>query len=115
QSRGDYIIYAVVVIVIAIGTWNLDWWQEPVDEQAIKIRSLVVLPLDNLMNDPEQTYFVSGMHEALITELSKIETQQMRLIDRIKERLPAIRVDGKSLADHIKRPEVTVEDVQTWL
>jgi len=80
QSRGDYIIYAAVVIVIAIGTWNLDWWQEPVDEQAIKIRSLVVLPLDNLMNDPEQTYFVGGMHEALIMELSKIEA--LRVISR---------------------------------
>ena len=36
-------------------------------------KTIVVLPLDNLMNDPEQAYFVEGMHEALITELSKIE------------------------------------------
>jgi len=34
--------------------------------------TIVVLPLDNLMNDPDQAYFVDGMHEALITELSKI-------------------------------------------
>jgi len=35
--------------------------------------TIVVLPLNNLMNDPDQAYFVEGMHEALITELSKIE------------------------------------------
>jgi len=37
-----------------------------------QITSLVVLPLENLMGDSEQDYFVAGMHEALITELSKI-------------------------------------------
>ncbi len=37
-----------------------------------QITSIAVLPLENLMGDPEQDYFVAGMHEALITELSKI-------------------------------------------
>ncbi|MFB3154728.1 MAG: protein kinase, partial [Candidatus Acidiferrales bacterium] len=37
-----------------------------------QITSLAVLPLENLMGDPEQDYCVAGMHEALITELSKI-------------------------------------------
>jgi len=32
---------------------------------------LAVLPPVNLMNDPEQEYFVQGMHNALITELQK--------------------------------------------
>lgn len=36
------------------------------------IRSIAVLPLDNLMRDLEEDYFVEGMHEALITELSKV-------------------------------------------
>ena len=36
------------------------------------IRSLAVLPLENLMGDPAQDYFVEGMHEALTAELSKI-------------------------------------------
>ncbi len=36
------------------------------------IRSLAVLPLDNLMDDPEQEYFVDGMTEALIADLAKI-------------------------------------------
>jgi len=36
------------------------------------IRSLAVLPFDNLMKDPEQEYFVDGVHDALITELARM-------------------------------------------
>jgi TolB-like protein/Tfp pilus assembly protein PilF len=36
------------------------------------IESLAVLPLENLSGDPEQRYFVEGMHEALITDLARI-------------------------------------------
>jgi TolB-like protein/Tfp pilus assembly protein PilF len=39
---------------------------------ASRIDSVAVLPLQNLMGDPAQDYFVEGMHEALITELSRI-------------------------------------------
>ncbi|MEX1140417.1 MAG: protein kinase [Bacteroidota bacterium] len=41
-------------------------------EASPRIESLAVLPLKNLMGDPEQDYFVEGMHEALTAELSKI-------------------------------------------
>lgn len=34
--------------------------------------SIAVLPLENMSGDPEQAYFVNGMHDALITELSRI-------------------------------------------
>ena len=34
--------------------WNLELWHEAPDAEPFAIRSLVVLPLDNLMNDPEQ-------------------------------------------------------------
>jgi len=37
-----------------------------------RIRSLLVLPLRNLSGDPSQDYFVDGMTDALITNLSKI-------------------------------------------
>ncbi len=45
-----------------------------------KIDSIAVLPMKNLMGDPEQDYFVEGMHEALITELSKISA--LKVISR---------------------------------
>ena len=45
-----------------------------------RIRSLAVLPLENLSGDTEQEYFVDGMTEALITELAKISA--LRVISR---------------------------------
>ncbi len=44
------------------------------------IDSIMVLPLKNYTGDPEEEYFVNGMTEALITELSRIKT--LRVISR---------------------------------
>jgi len=49
-------------------------------EQTEVIDSIAVLPLENLMGDPEQEYFVDGMHEALILELSRISA--LKVISR---------------------------------
>jgi TolB-like protein/DNA-binding winged helix-turn-helix (wHTH) protein/Tfp pilus assembly protein PilF len=38
------------------------------------IRSLAVLPLENLSRDPAQDYFADGMTDELITSLAKLET-----------------------------------------
>ena len=44
------------------------------------IRSLAVLPLENLSRDPEQEYFADGMTEALTTELAQISS--LKVISR---------------------------------
>jgi TolB-like protein/DNA-binding winged helix-turn-helix (wHTH) protein/Flp pilus assembly protein TadD len=44
------------------------------------IRSIAVLPLDNLSHDPEQEYFADGMTEALIAELAQISA--LKVISR---------------------------------
>ena len=44
------------------------------------IRSIAVLPLDNLSGDPDQEYFADGITEALIAELGKISA--LRVISR---------------------------------
>lgn len=45
-----------------------------------RIRSLAVLPFENLSGDPDQDYFADGMTEALITDLGQI--QALRVISR---------------------------------
>jgi TolB-like protein/Tfp pilus assembly protein PilF len=50
------------------------------DESVHRIRSLAVLPLENLPHDPEQEYFAEGLTEALITTLAKIG--ELRVISR---------------------------------
>jgi TolB-like protein/DNA-binding winged helix-turn-helix (wHTH) protein/Tfp pilus assembly protein PilF len=47
---------------------------------APRLRSIAVLPLDNLSGDPSQDYFVDGMTDELITDLAKIGS--LRVISR---------------------------------
>ena len=47
---------------------------------APRIQSLAVLPLENLMGDPQQDYFVDGMTEELIADLSQVSA--LRVISR---------------------------------
>ena len=79
SRRFDFFIFGALATVLGFVAWNHDWNGKS-ELVSGDIRSLVVLPLDNLINDPEQAYFVQGMHEALITELSKIEA--IRVISR---------------------------------
>ncbi|MGH9779106.1 MAG: protein kinase domain-containing protein, partial [Candidatus Acidiferrales bacterium] len=66
-----------------------------------QIQSLAVLPLDNLSGNPEQEYFVDGMHEELITRLAKISA--LKVISRTSvmryrgERRPPLPEIGREL------------------
>src|SRR5258707_7666004 len=89
------------------------------------IRSLAVLPLENLSHDPEQEYFADGMTETLITNLSKIDA--LRVISRTsamqykgtKKTLPEIarelNVDGVlegSVIRSVARVRITAQLLQ---
>ncbi len=73
---GNTVLGIVAVLAIAVAVWS--WRGRPSSAEAIT--SIAVLPLVNLMNDPDQDYFVDGMHEALTAELSKISA--LRVIGR---------------------------------
>jgi len=77
-----------------IGTVNV-----PAEPGASGIRSVAVLPLENLSDDPEQEYFADGLTEGLITNLAKIR---------------ALRVVSRTTAMHYKKvhrplPEIARE------
>ncbi|MDA2930532.1 protein kinase, partial [Acidobacteria bacterium AH-259-O06] len=75
-------------LTLDVGRWR-DWLARFVRvSSAPRIQSLAVLPLDNLMGDAGQEYFVDGMHEALITDLSRIGALKVisrRSVMRYKE------------------------------
>src|SRR5262249_18280608 len=51
-----------------------------IETDALRIRSVAVLPLENLSHDPEQEFFADGITELLITTLAKIG--EMRVVSR---------------------------------
>ena len=77
---------AVAIVLVAaglgLGLWRLSgsrgWPVSPAAGSEIK--SLAVLPLENLSHDPAQDYFADGMTDELIAKLSKISA--LRVISR---------------------------------
>jgi len=51
-----------------------------IEYDAPRVRSLAILPLENLSRDPDQEYFAEGLTEALITTLAKIG--ELRVVSR---------------------------------
>jgi TolB-like protein/DNA-binding winged helix-turn-helix (wHTH) protein/Flp pilus assembly protein TadD len=66
-----------LLLVLAISlSWNLYPWRH----SQPTIRSLAVLPLENLSGDASQDYFADGMTDELITDLGQISA--LRVISR---------------------------------
>jgi len=82
-------------------------WSSP------RIQSLVVLPLENLSNDPEQEYFADGMTDQLITNLAQISA--LKVISRTS----AMRYKGtkRSLPEIARELHVdaVVEGAVMWV
>src|ERR1700674_4124856 len=73
---------AVGSVLILLAVLRIDGWQEKFFSKptSLPIRSIAVLPLENLSGDPAQEYFTDGMTDALITELAQISS--LRIISR---------------------------------
>jgi TolB-like protein/DNA-binding winged helix-turn-helix (wHTH) protein/Tfp pilus assembly protein PilF len=78
SARWWLMIAAAVIVLLAIAglaKMGLGW------NSGVKpIRSLAVLPLENLSHDSEQEYFADGMTDDLITDLAKISA--LRVVSR---------------------------------
>jgi TolB-like protein/DNA-binding winged helix-turn-helix (wHTH) protein len=67
------LVAGLAVVAVAALSQGAGWKQRLFGEvQSSRIRSIAVLPLQNLSNDPNQEYFVDGMTDELITDLAQI-------------------------------------------
>jgi eukaryotic-like serine/threonine-protein kinase len=88
---------AGLLLALASLTANVGGWRDRLlGIRSPVIRSIAVLPLENLSRDPEQEYFADGMTDALITDLSKIG---------------ALRVISRTSAMHFKGTKKTLPEI----
>jgi serine/threonine-protein kinase len=75
-----FLLVAALAMLIAFDVGGIRRRLTGGGTSAQSIRSLAVLPLENLSRDPEQEYFADGMTEALISNLARIRS--LRVISR---------------------------------
>ena len=75
-------IGAGVIALLILVIWNLPFISSDKRELEAsgEIRSIAVLPLENLSGDPNKEYFSDGMTEALISDIAKIRA--LKVISR---------------------------------
>ena len=74
KGKLDFFMFGLLGVALIVFIWNYSREDSSRQVEPGEVRSVVVLPFENLMNDPDQDYFVEGMHDALITKLSKISS-----------------------------------------
>jgi TolB-like protein/DNA-binding winged helix-turn-helix (wHTH) protein/Flp pilus assembly protein TadD len=102
KSRPN-LVFAVSTVAIVLALWLVPKFSRRFGA-APPIRSIAVLPLDNLSGDPSQDYFADAMTDELITNLAKVGTLRVTsrttvtLYKHTSKKLPEIarelNVDG---------------------
>jgi TolB-like protein/Tfp pilus assembly protein PilF len=93
----------VVLALLAFAVIGWGWRQrpkQPASSAAPVIRSVAVLPLQNLSGDPSQEYFADGMTEELIGRLSRIR---------------GLRVISRTSAMHFKNTKLSMPEIAKTL
>ena len=98
EPKGNWqrkLLWASILTCVVILSGMTAWWIHRRTELA-PIRSLAVLPLENLSGDPNQEYFAEGMTDELITELASI---------------PGLRVVSRTSAMHAKGVDKPLQQI----
>jgi TolB-like protein/DNA-binding winged helix-turn-helix (wHTH) protein/Tfp pilus assembly protein PilF len=76
------LVAAGAVALAAVVLWNPGNWRDRLTAASSgrQVRSIAVLPFENLSNDPTQEYFTDGITDELITDLATLEG--VRVISR---------------------------------
>jgi serine/threonine protein kinase len=91
------IIPAAAIVVLAVAIITTLTLLKP---HAGVIDSIAILPLDDLSKDTSESFFVDGMHDALITELSKVRSLNVigrRNVLRYKEEKKSVSEIAREL------------------
>jgi eukaryotic-like serine/threonine-protein kinase len=96
-----------IVALIVLGAWAAQRWRGggtgPGAGKAI--RTVAVLPFENLTRDPSQEYWVDGMHDAVITGLVQQHTA------RVTSRNAVMRYKGQTISARDVARELNVDAV----
>lgn len=95
--RTGAVVVAIVALLAVLALANPGHWRDRLFASADpQIRSVAVLPLENLSGDATQEYFADGMTEQLTTDLGQIS---------------ALRVISRTSAMHYKGTKKTVPEI----
>ncbi len=87
------------VLIIAVASYVL-FFRKGSTPASTEIKSLAVLPLENLSGDPSQDYFADGITESLITDLARINALRVTsrpLVMRYKDTNKSVPEIGREL------------------
>src|ERR1700719_90390 len=101
DRRFLWLVVVAAVCVVGLVGWGWRQWRNRTAIPAVPpVRSLAVLPLQNLSGDPSQEYLADGMTEELIGRLAHIH---------------GLRVISRTSAMHFKNTQLSVPEIAKTL
>jgi serine/threonine-protein kinase len=101
------LLVAILVAFLGGGAaiWYLSQREKPLPEAPATppppIRSMAVLPLDNISNSTRDEFLSVGLADALVTKLQKIPSLQVRPTSAVME-FKNKKVDSRTASDHLR-------------